>query len=307
MSITRRDFLAGTCAVPASVALTNIRGVSQAENGRTICLFSKHLPELGWKDLARTTWETGFQGIDLTVRKGGHVLPENAARDLPQAVSAIRAEGLQVPMITTDVLSATPIAREVFATAGKLGIPFLKPGYYYYKFVDVRRELEEAARQFRELAELAAQHRVQVGFHNHARYVGAPVWDVARFMDNLDPQWTGYYFDACHAVTEGGDAGWKIAMNLASPRIKMIAVKDFIWEKTPKGRWEPRICPLGEGMVPWKEYFAMLAQSGFRGPVSLHIEYEIPGATAAARQENTLAAARRDLAFLRARLQEASL
>jgi sugar phosphate isomerase/epimerase len=84
----------------------------------------------------------------------------------------------------------------------------------------------------------------------------------------------------------------------------MIAVKDFFWEKGPKG-WQQRNCPLGEGMVDWKAFHAALAHSGFKGPVSLHLEYEIPGATAAAKQEATLAAAARDLAVLKAGLAEA--
>ena len=64
-------------------------------------------------------------------------------------------------------------------------------------------------------------------------------------------------------------------------------------------------CPLGEGMVDWKAYFKTLRQANFHGPISLHLEYEIPGATKEAQEENTLAAAQRDLAFLQARLIEA--
>ena len=121
------------------------------------------------------------------------------------------------------------------------------------------------------------------------------MWDVVPIIDALDPRWAGYYFDVRHAVVEGGDGGWRAALNLVAPRLKMIAVKDFFWEKGPKG-WQQRNCPLGEGMVDWKAFFAALARSGFHGPVSLHLEYEIPGATPAAQQENTLAAAARDLA-----------
>ena len=58
-------------------------------------------------------------------------------------------------------------------------------------------------------------------------------------------------------------------------------------------------------MVDWKAFYAALARSGFPGPVSLHLEYEIPGATAAAKQEATLAAAARDLGVLKAGLAEA--
>ena len=45
----------------------------------TLCLFSKPVPQLNWKELAESTKRAGFDGIDLTVRPEGHVLPERAA------------------------------------------------------------------------------------------------------------------------------------------------------------------------------------------------------------------------------------
>ena len=93
-------------------------------------------------------------------------------------------------------------------------------------------------------------------------------------------------------------------MNWVAGRLKMIAVKDFYWEKSPTKGWQEKNCPLGHGMVDWKYYLRALARAGFQGPISLHLEYPIPGATAAAREENTLSAARRDLGFLKAWLRE---
>ena len=87
----------------------------------------------------------GFDGVDLTVRPGGHVDPKRVAIDLPVFVDAIRHEGLAVPMITTELVSdADPVAQPTLETAARLKIPFYKPGYYRYKFVDVRKELEAA-------------------------------------------------------------------------------------------------------------------------------------------------------------------
>jgi sugar phosphate isomerase/epimerase len=91
---------------------------------------------------------------------------------------------------------------------------------------------------------------------------------------------------------------------MVAPRLSMIALKDFFWEKSG-GSWRQQNCPMGEGMVDWKRFFAMLAKTGFHGPASLHLEYEVAGATPAAQEENTLAAAARDLAFVKARLAEA--
>lgn len=300
MNQNRREFIKSASAFAAVSLLPNTAGF----NG-DICFFSKHLPAMDWTHLAQAVKKLGFGGIDLTVRPGGHVPPERAAEDLPKAVAAIRAEGLSVPMITTALTSAgDPAAKATLSTAGLLSIPFFKPGYYKYSFADVRGELQKAMNEFRSLTEISKQSGVQCGFHNHEGNIGAQLWDVAQTIDQLDPKWVGYYFDIRHAVAEGGVAGWKIALNLAAPRIKMIAVKDSYWEKSSKG-WRQINCPLGQGMVDWKAYFKALRQADFHGPISLHLEYEIPGATKTAQEDNTLVAAQRDFEFLKARLQEA--
>lgn len=59
---------------------------------------------------------------------------------------------------------------------------------------------------------------------------------------------------------------------------------------------------LGEGTVDWKFVFKVLAPRGFQGQISLHIEYETGGNTAAEKEANFLAAATRDLEFLRSYL-----
>jgi sugar phosphate isomerase/epimerase len=308
MELSRRDFL-GTCSAVACVVSLSMTEapVSHPSGGYTgkLCLFSKPLPGMDWRQLAQAAKSVGFGGIDLTVRQGGQVRPDCAAEDLPRAVEAIREEGLDVPMITTELTSADdPAACAILSTSAKLSIPFFKPGYYQYKMVNVRRELEMAASHFRGLVSLSKQYGIQAGYHNHEEYIGAPVWDMASVIDSLDPKWAGFYFDARHAVAEGGVGGWKIATNLVMPRLKMVAAKDFWWEKTRTG-WVARNCPLGEGMVDWKYFLNALAAGGFQGPISLHLEYDVAGETRAAKENNILAALHRDLEFLKARLREA--
>lgn len=305
--LSRREFL-GACTSAACAVSLNMTGASISSPGRrytgTLCLFSKPLPAMDWRRLAQAAKSVGFGGIDLTVRRGGHVRPERAAEDLPKAVTAIREEGLDVPMVTTELTSADdPAARAILSTAAKLSIPFFKPGYYQYKMVNVRRELNEAASHFRGLVALSKQYGIQAGYHNHEEYIGAPVWDMASIIDTLDSTWVGFYFDARHAVAEGGVGGWKIATNLVMPRLKMVAAKDFRWEKTEMG-WAARNCPLGEGMVDWKYFVNALATGGFQGPISLHLEYDVPGETTVASEENIVAALHRDLQFLKTRLRE---
>ena len=207
----RRGFLARGDDVRAAPA--GFRG--------PLCLFSKHLPSLEAQPLARAVKSLGFAGIDLTVRPGGHVTPERAAEDLPRFLDAVRDEGVEVPMITTALVSASePTARPILETAGAHGVALFKPGYYRYAFADVRKELADAAAALRGLAELGARYGVALGFHNHAGYIGGRVWDVVPILDALDPRWAGYYFDVRHAVVEGGDGGWRSALERRGPAIE---------------------------------------------------------------------------------------
>jgi sugar phosphate isomerase/epimerase len=160
-------------------------------------------------------------------------------------------------------------------------------------------------RSLRPLVTLGAECGLRAGIHNHAgASVGGAVWDTAELLKPLDSGAVGYYFDPAQATIEGGNHAWKLNFHRAAENLKMIALKDFVWEKVG-GQWRTRWVPLGEGMVRWPEFFRELARVKFTGPISLHIEYDPGGATKAARFENSLAAAERDLKFLRQQLSAA--
>jgi sugar phosphate isomerase/epimerase len=301
---TRRDWMrtAGQAALAATLGreqAPNRAQPPQRPAQRTFCMFSKPLPELGWRDLGRAVKDAGFDGVDLTVRPKGHVLPERAASDLPKAIDAIAGSGLAVPMITTDLTSASaPHARELLETAARHGVTYFKAGYWQFASPDVRGRVAAAGRALADLAALARDCGIAMGFHNHASYVGAALWDIAPIIDRLEPQWAGYYFDPRHAVADGGAGAWKAAAHLVAPRLKMLAVKDCVWEKTAQG-WRVENCPLGDGLVDWAWVGSLLRDARFSGPISIHIEYELPATAAADLTARTLEAAGRDLAFAR--------
>jgi L-ribulose-5-phosphate 3-epimerase len=317
---SRREFLqvSSAAAVAGATSLSSLATYAAQSKATgsfrgTLCLFSKAVPQLSWSELAQAAKQAGFGGIDLTVRSEGHVLPDRAAVDLPKAVAAIRAEGLEVPMITTELRDADdPIADTILRTAKDLSISYVKPGYYYYKLADVLKERDEAGRRFRSLVALAAKYEIQVGYHNHVNYVGAPIWDMAQVIEPLDPRWCGFYFDLGHCWIDGSASGWEIASHLVIPRLKMIAVKDFRWKEQSPHRLEAVTCKMGEGMVPWSEFFKILAKSDFHGPISLHEEYLIPGVAddqgrslSRATVPQVMAAAKENLDYLKSLLHAA--
>jgi L-ribulose-5-phosphate 3-epimerase len=292
--LTRRELL--QVAGGALAATVTSPAIVSASSQGALCLFSKHVPDLGWSDVGKAVKDAGFDGVDLTVRPGGHVLPERASVELPRAIEAIKAHGVAVPMVTTELTRASdPQARPLLEAAAKSGVRYFKTGYWRFTASsDVRAQVASAGSALSELAVLARDCGIEMGFHNHAGYIGGALWDIAPAIDRLDERWAGYYFDPRHAVAEGGGGAWKAAMHLVAPRLKMIALKDFVWQKTEKG-WNIQNCPLGEGMVDWSWVASRLREARFAGPISLHLEYEIPGSTPQERTRRTLDAARRDL------------
>lgn len=298
--LSRREWLS-TVGQAAVVAAAGRRvDVRAAPASPTFCLFSKHIPDVAWNDLAAAVRNAGFDGVDLTVRRNGHVAPERAAEDLPRAIEAITSRGAKVPMITTELTSASsPLAKPLLQAAAQSGVKYFKPGYWLYSSSpDVRAQVAAAGDALIGLAALARDCGIEMGFHNHAGYIGAALWEIAPSIDRLDPRWAGYYFDPRHAVAEGGGGAWKAATHLVAPRLKMIALKDFFWRKTDKG-WVIEDCPLGEGQVDWKWFAAVLRDARFDGPISLHLEYDTGGTTPQERTRRALDAAQRDLTFAR--------
>jgi L-ribulose-5-phosphate 3-epimerase len=209
-------------------------------------------------------------------------------------------------MISTGLTSANdPAANATLSTAGKLGIRYFKLGYYGYDDVEQWQARLAATRKNLEgLLSLSRRAGLIAGFHNHSgASVGGALWDSWELLSGLAPEAIGFYFDAAQATIEGGNHAWKLGLARLAPRLVMVAIKDFVWEKSG-GHWRTRWVPLGQGMVRWTEFFAMLRKIPFDGPISLHIEYDPGGANKMARFENSLAAAERDLRFLREQLEK---
>ena len=129
---------------------------------------------------------------------------------------------------------------------------------------------------------------------NHAgSFPGRSIPEVDTMLTGFPATAIGYCFDPVQAVIEARAAnGWEPALQAALPRLGAIALSDVALEKDGS----PRPCPLGEGVVDWKKFFAMLAAAHFHGPVSMHMDYET---------RSEVNAMRKDLEFARTRVEEA--
>jgi sugar phosphate isomerase/epimerase len=336
-SSSRRDFLKNVAAAGAMVSLPGLRSAAAPADKPRVqtCYFSKHLQWLGWEQMAETAAELGFDGIDLTVRNGGHVLPERVKEDLPKVAAIVRKAGLDIPMITAGIEDIhSPHAEDIMRTASDVGIHRYRWGWFSWSdttnppdlsrfraspgerpelLVDVPRRLSELKKRVAALAEMNQKFNVCAMYHNHSGpLVGASVWDLWVLIKDFDSRRVSSNFDIGHATVEGGFGGWVNSTRLMAPFIRGTAIKDFKWGKNAKGEWEPQWCPLGEGMVNFPAFLAMLKEANFSGPVQLHSEYPLGGAengekTLTLPKSTVLATIRKDLVTLKGWMKQAQL
>jgi sugar phosphate isomerase/epimerase len=280
-----------------------------------VAIFSKHLLFLQGAPLAQAAAEMGFDGIDLAVRKGGHVEPARVKEDLPGLVALIRQHGLEVPMLTTDIADAsTPFAEDIMRCMAELNIHHYRwGGFKYDKGASISAQLDALKPRVAKLAELNTRYKVGAMYHTHSGFdlVGAPIWDLHELLTGLDPAAVGVNYDIGHATVEGGFGGWIDSFRVIGPYLRGIAVKDFLWEKDKKNQWRPAWKPLGEGMVNFAQFFQMVKGMQFTGPLQLHFEYPLQGADegikTVSNPKEVFSAMTRDLKQLRSYLSQAGL
>jgi sugar phosphate isomerase/epimerase len=238
------------------------------------------------------------------------------ARDLPPLAAAIRKQGLDVSMVTTDIADAdTPLAEDVLKAASALGIRHYRFGAFKWaNGQPLEQQIEGFKPRLAKLAALNQRYNMCAMYHTHSgvNLVGASIWDLHEIMRDLDPKFIGINYDIGHATVEGGLGGWLASLRIARSHLRGIAVKDFLWVKDDRGAWHERWCPIGDGMVKLDQFFGFVQAMDFDGPIQVHYEYPLGGANSGQRtitmpREEVFAAMKKDLVKVRASMAKASL
>lgn len=308
--VCRRDFLQAAMAVGLTSTVFPMR--RDETFPLKLSIFSKHLHFLDWDGMAQTAREIGFDGVDLTLRKGGHVEPERAEVDLPKAAEAIRRAGLELTMVTAGIVDAdSPHAESMLRAMKSVGVKYYRwGGLRYNDNRPIPPQLDELKRRVGRLAELNSKYGVCAMYHTHSgSEVGASFWDLWLILKDQDPERVAVNLDIGHATVEGGLGDWVRSVQLLAPMMRGIAIKDFVWARNARGEWRPNWCPLGDGMVNFRKFFGMVKEAKFNGPIQMHFEYPLGDADKGAKsitvdKADVIRAMRKDLIRLKGWLKE---
>ena len=248
--------------------------------------FTKSFQDRSIPEVCRIFKEIGLDGLDLTVRGGGHIDPKNVEKELPKAVQSAKDAGLEILFLTTEITDPSHDAERVLAAAAEQGINRIKMGYYKYdlkQFGTLKKQIADVRERVEKVSRLAGKHKVRPCIHIHSDAMipshGTLLYELIR---DFSPEEVGAYVDTLHMAKEGGGEGWRQGLDLLGPWLALCSVKNFIWEKTQRDKhgqqqWRDVTVPLAEGICPIAEFVAALKMLNFKGDYSLHSEYKGKG------------------------------
>jgi len=248
----------------------------------------------------------GYDGIQWTVRKGGHATPENAATELPRLVKIAASFGLKCESICTGITGADAMncvppagravsmkpptaassmppyhAETILKAAADCGIRQFRTGYFFYdeKKETFAQSMERFKRSFAALAALGERCGIKATYQNHSSWgpsvFGGLVWDVYECVKDIDPALVGVEYDPMHAYFET-NLSWTHGLELIAPWISSVDLKDFHYRLDPKNSkmMKKAMVAAGEGVVPWRETKRLLDRHGVDPLYIVHFEYD---------------------------------
>lgn len=289
--IPRRRFLdasattaLGLTAMGAAVGVHQSAAADNQNSARStpeVGAFTKSFQDRPIPEVCRIFRKIGLDGLDLTVRRGGHIDPKDATAELPRAAEAAKTAGTKILFLTTGITDADADAERVLAAAAKAGVNRVKLGYYRYKkFGTLAKQIDETRKRLAGVVKLAAKHGVLPCVHVHSgSFIPSHGTQLYQLIHDFTPKEVGAYVDPLHMTLEGGRDGWRQGLDLLAPWIALCSVKNFDWVKSKRDRkgqqrWKTRTVPPADGICPLPDFVATLKQIGFSGPYSLHSEYK---------------------------------
>lgn len=268
-------------------------------------LFTDDLSDLSIREVCRAAKKAGFDGLDLTLRPGGHVRPENAETGLATAHEIADEEGFAIAMVTTGITAAdSPFAEQVLSAA-HFHHRECKLGYWRYEpFGTLARQLDNARRKLEGIVNLARRYHIRPCLHAHSGPILSNGPLLYLLLKDFPPADVGAYVDTMHMSYEGGGSGWEMMLDLLAPWVSLVGVKNYILPAAGRDafgqqRFQLKKAPLADGMAPLPQFFRRLKQIGYDGVVSLSSEYKGPSSFRPLSTPELLAQAAADLRYLK--------
>lgn len=232
-----------------------------------------------WKmplpELARFVEKLGFDGVELPVRLGYQVEPENVSEGLPEAARILADHGLKIGTV------AGPTDEETVAACAEAGVPIIRV------CVGIDMELGYMAtearlqREYDAMLPLLERYGVAIGIQNHYGLSVCNAMGIRHLIERYDPGQVCAVLDPGHCGLDGEPP--ELAIDIVWSHLRVVNLKNAIWRRSngPEAEvaeWRSYWTSGRQGLASWPRVASELQRRGFVGDICLTAEYSDHGA-----------------------------
>lgn len=237
--------------------------------GVSFAVFTKPWPDDSIEGLADRIAGLGFDAVEIPVRPGFQVAPENAEKVLPVLVERFADRQLSVVSI------ASTLEERVFGACAAAGVTLIRVmapmtrGHYLESEATVRRKLAD-------VAPLCERYGVQVGVQQHYGDHVTDAVGLRSLLQGTDARWVGAIWDVAHDALAGVEP--ENGLDLVWERLLMVNLKNAYYQRTngPEAeiaQWDRYFTTGTHGLASWPRVAAELRRREYHGAVCLTAEY----------------------------------
>lgn len=274
----RRDFvkLSGAAALASSLPIGSIEASAARRKIKKSLKYSMVDVKMPISDQFKLLRDIGFDGVEMDS-------PSDLKID--EVLKAKEASGLEIPGVINSVHWKAPLSdadpevraqcRKAMETAlqdckayGGTTV-LLVPGVVN-QHTSYAQAYQRSQEEVRKLLPLAEETGVKIAFENvWNNFLLSPV-EAARYVDELDSEMVGWYFDVGNIVRYGWPEHWIEALG---KRILKLDVKEYSRAKQQnEGIWKGFEVELMEGDCNWPEVNKALDKIGYEGWASAEVK-----------------------------------
>jgi len=235
-----------------------------------VVLFTKLFRGCELEEIATAATDLGVDSIDLLIRPGFQVEPENVERDLPEAARQLAEWGVKIISV------AGPTDEAMVAACAAVGVPLIRICVNIGRdegYLDGEARLQ---REFDALVPLLERYGVTLGIQNHCSRSVANAMGLRSLIGQYDPRQIGAVWDAAHNALNGDEP--ELALDIIWSHLCLVNFKNAFWKrvKGPEAEdveWRPYWTSGRHGLASWPRVAAELKRREYRGGICLTAEY----------------------------------
>ena len=226
---------------------------------------TKSLPEL-----ARFVSNLGFDGVELPVRPGFQVEPENIARDLPAAARIFADHGLRIGTLAGSTDEAT------IAACAESGIPIIRVCESIDMAIGYLATEKRLRQQDDDLIPTLDSHGVAIGVQNHCDFCVNNAMGLLHLLQGYDPKHVCAVLDQAHNGLNGEPP--ELAIDIVWSHLRVANFKNAFWIRSngpeaPEAAWQKHWTTGRHGLGQWTRTVGELKKRSYSGDVCLTAEY----------------------------------